>query len=488
MSSRQSRPSFWIAVGAVLALVLRAPWLGAPLGRDEGGLALVAAAWDQGPFAYGDYFVDRPPLLVALFRMADGPVGVRVFGAIAAVGAVVIACLIARRLGGPRAVAGAAVVSAVLVSSTALGSVLTPAELLAIVPSAASVLVLLVALERPAGLRLFAAAGALAVVALLVKQSFGDALLAGAAALLALAWTRRPFLARSIAYGAGAAATILLLELWERLGHFADGSVSYAIVGFRLDALSTLSAGHIGAKLERLPLPALGSGLVVALVCTVAALHALRGQAVVRAVMLAWLAGGVAGIAMGGSYWAHYLVALAPVAAVGSGLLLARLARRQRLVLAAILVPAVAVSLVAIVLREPERYQRDAVTVADYLSDRARPGETAYVLYARANVLYYSGLQSPYPYEWSLMVRALPDARARLRALLASPRRPTWIVEWQEPSAFGLDSGGRIEHLLDSEYGERTTVCGHDVLLARGAPARPLPVEWRGCDAGFTAG
>ena len=79
---------------------------------------------------------------------------------------------------------------------------------------------------------------------------------------------------------------------------------------------------------------------------------------------------------------------------------------------------------------------------ASYVRRHARPGDTQYVMYARANVGYYAGLPSPYPYAWSLLVRAHPGATARLRQLLASPRRPTWIVGWQPPDRWGLDPGG----------------------------------------------
>src|SRR5204862_467467 len=78
----------------------------------------------------------------------------------------------------------------------------------------------------------------------------------------------------------------------------------------------------------------------------------------------------------------------------------------------------------------------------------ARPGDTQYVMYARANAGYYTGLPSPYPYAWSLLVRAYPGAMPRLLALLRSPRRPTWIVGWQAPSHWGLDPHHAIADAL----------------------------------------
>ncbi|MEA2437779.1 MAG: hypothetical protein QOF65_2335, partial [Thermoleophilaceae bacterium] len=185
-----------IGFALIVTLLLRAPWFDAALGRDEGGVAMVARNWHGGgPFAYGSLFLDRPPLLVALYRLAgDGQVGIRVLGAVAAGLLVVTSTLLAVRIAGRLAAPWAAGISAVLASSFALRSIFTPAELLAAVPSSASVLLLVIALERaPRRLWLFAGAGVLGAAALLVKQSFGDALAAGvvalvAAKLLGLSW------------------------------------------------------------------------------------------------------------------------------------------------------------------------------------------------------------------------------------------------------------------------------------------------------------
>ena len=53
---------------------------------------------------YGDYWVDRPPLLLALFKLAvlGGDDGVRALGALAAVALVIAVTLLARAVAGPR--------------------------------------------------------------------------------------------------------------------------------------------------------------------------------------------------------------------------------------------------------------------------------------------------------------------------------------------------------------------------------------------------
>jgi 4-amino-4-deoxy-L-arabinose transferase-like glycosyltransferase len=476
----------WIALGVAVAVALRAPWMGTPLGRDEGGVALIALAWHHsGPFAYGPYFLDRPPLLVGLYRLAalaDGGSGVRVLGALAAAGAVVLTTLLAVRIGGRRAAPVAALVTAVLVSSVALMAVFTPAELVAIVPSAGSVLCLVAGLERErtsSARLLLAGAGLLAGAALMVKQSFGDALAAGVVALAVVGFRgrlpRRELLARVGAYAGGVALVGLGLVLWEQLAHTPDESVWNTLFGFRLDAVHTLATGHVGAKLGRLTHPALASGLALGVAIALAGIATLRKRPELRAALAVWLVVGAVGVVLGGSYWPHYLIELVPVTAVGVALAWVRWPRSGAVAASAVAAIAVAFTAQGIRHEDPERYQTAAVTIGHYIRDRALPHETAYVLYARTNALYYSGLQSPFPYDWTLMMRAAPHAQTDLRTLLASPRRPTWIVEDQRPGSFGLDRGGQTKRLIIAHYRRVSDVCGDPVLLADGVSPRPAP-------------
>ena len=59
-----------------------------PATPDEGGFLVVASQWHVGGTSlYGDYWVDRPPLLIGLFRLADltgGLTALRLIGALAA--------------------------------------------------------------------------------------------------------------------------------------------------------------------------------------------------------------------------------------------------------------------------------------------------------------------------------------------------------------------------------------------------------------------
>ena len=70
-----------------LTVLLRLPYLTVPFGPDEGGLSFIARQWGSGHGSlYGAYWLDRPPLLLALFKLAvaGGTLGVRALGAVAA--------------------------------------------------------------------------------------------------------------------------------------------------------------------------------------------------------------------------------------------------------------------------------------------------------------------------------------------------------------------------------------------------------------------
>lgn len=484
LSKIRTSPATAIIAGAALATVaLRLAYVDAPLTRDEGGDTFIAQAFGQdGPFAYGRYFVDRPPLLLAVYRVGaalDGATGVRIVGVLAALALVAMTTLLARNLGGRRAAPFAAAACAALVCSQATGVLATPSELLAAVPSCLSVLLLVASAD---GLtdrvwRLFGA-GLAAGAALLVKQSFLDAL-AACAAGLAVAWAVQPkawrtALVRAQALTAGVATAVAALVVWAVLEHRTAHEVWYAIGGFRLDAAPVLAPGQL-SRLSRLGSPLLYSGLLLSLPVALVSFARMRSALAVRAALVVWLLAGIAGVVAGGSYSQAYVIELMPAAAVGFALACAARPRLGVAALAAVLTLALVPTLRGVLHDSADSYGQEARAMGSYVRARALPGQTAYVLYARANVLYYAGLPSPFPYHWALMMRAIPGTRQRLRSLLAGSARPTWIVEQDPPSAYGLDASGRTRRLLAQHYRQVAVVCATPILIARGAKAGPAP-------------
>src|SRR3954469_782433 len=311
----------WTLGGCLLIVVLmRMPWLSAPLGRDEGGMALLAQHWGGGSL-YGGYWLDRPPLLILLFKLAvlGGADGVRALGMVAALALVVAIAFLARALAGARAGMIAGLLAALLTGSSAIGAVYTPGELLAAVPSTLSVLCLVLA-HRSRRTGTVVAAGALAVTAVLVKQSFLDAGFAGLVFVLVSGVSDRDVRVRwPIAYALGAAVPLLVVLAWLAVAGVSLSYFVYTMFGFRMDLLHTLSATSLPLHVRILQLeePAWDTGLALVLGgAVVGLLLALRRDRVLIATFAAWLAAGVIGVLGGGSYFVHYLIQLVPVGCV----------------------------------------------------------------------------------------------------------------------------------------------------------------------------
>ena len=289
--------------GCVGLALARVPWFGIGLGNDEGGVAWVASQWDDGTGSlYGGAWLDRPPLLVVLFKAAivGGAAGVRLLGALAAVAIVLAAFVLARRLRDERAGLVAALLAALLTGAGALEAAFTPAELPAAAFAAWSVAALVH--ER------FAVAGLLAACAVLTKQSFVDAAIVGLVVTVA---ARRP-----LPFLAGAAVPAVAVLLWLAVAGLSVRDLYDALLGFRFDALESLQGGTepLKTRLGRLEEPAVQSGLIVLLPL------AAYGLWRTNRLLLVWPAVALAGVLLGGSYWPHYLIALIAPAAVGAAL------------------------------------------------------------------------------------------------------------------------------------------------------------------------
>jgi len=483
----------WWLMCSAIAVALRLPFLDVPLGIDEGGDAFVARAWGatEGSI-YGGSWLDRPPLLVLAYRVGvlGGDIGIRVLGGVAAILLIGGTMLIAHRIAGPAAARLTGLISAVMVSSVVLGAVFTGNELLASVPMTYSVVALVHATGARHPERWLAASGFLAGCAVLVKQSFGDVIVAGAAFLL-VAWLTRERSGFRLGWAAGW-LTGLAVPLVATLGWVAVYSVGvksflYAILGFRVDSLGLLEKSDEGAMymLVHLGLPiAVVSGLLLLLPWAVAWLYEHRTDAQLVVPLAVWLVLGFVGIVGGGKYFPHYFIQPLPALAVLAGCALAVTGRRTLFAATAVALAILAIANVAVgtALKSAAPPQERTLAVADYLRDNSRPDDRLYVMYARANLLYYADVPTSSPYAWSTMMQAMPRAEQQLRDQLRSDAaRPTWVVTWQQPTAFGLDRSGETRSLLKRYYVRAATICGKSVLIRKDDAARrlvaPRPVD-----------
>ena len=183
----------WLLAGAAALGWL--PFLGGTLSRDEAGLLMVGSQWGPGTSLYGDYWVDRPPLLVAMFggvSILGDETAVRLLGSVAAAACVLVAAALGRALAPlvPKAQVALAAVAAVATATPLMGAGAVNAEILAVPFVLGGLWAMVRALGHRSGsnaARFALLAGVLGASAALVKQNFIDVFVFAAVALVLLA-------------------------------------------------------------------------------------------------------------------------------------------------------------------------------------------------------------------------------------------------------------------------------------------------------------
>lgn len=445
------------------------PFLTRPLGPDEGGFLMVGGAWHDGASLYGPYWVDRPPVLVAVFGLADalgGTVPLRLLGALATALVVVLAGVLGRaaapeRRSAPLLTAGAA---AALVATPLFGGTVVDGEVLglpfvlagvtAYVASAAS-------RSTRRGLALALVAGVCGALAVLVKQSLVDVGVVAAVLLVTSRQARRRF----PAFLASAVVTVVVVAGLAALRGTSPAGLWDAVVTFRFEAGRVLAAddGSAPRRARELALALVASGLPL---LALALGWRGRGRPSVqgpwtapdlRVAAYVLLAVEVVVVVLGGNFWLHYLMGLVP----GVVLLAAAFAQRPapvtRSTAAAYAVTGLSSVLVlAWVVVHP--IARPELAAADYLEAHAAPDDTAVVVFGAANVLRETGLDSPYPFLWSLPARVRDPDLTDLVGLVGSARRPDWVVvAYGALGTWGMDRDA-LRSALDDGYDEVATV------------------------------
>ena len=492
-AQERRRTARLLLVLCAVVVLTRLVYAWQPLRSDEGGYLFLARAWSPGAgeFLYGDLHVDRPPLLLAIFRVAawtDWDPAIRVLAIPFVIAAVLLTARSAYLVAGWAAARWAAVVTAALVTSPALAADQADGELFAVPLVAACVALVLEAWRRGSATGQFwwaVAAGVLGSAATLVKQNFLEGLLFAAVLVIADAVARRR-VRRSLAAGVvvGAVLAHALVGVWALLHGLDPARLWTDVVAFRGEALRTIWSEPFRA-------PAVRAATLVAL-ALVSAMVPLAWTWF-RWLGVRWRAGAVApehlaigivlgygvwAIVVGGSYWPHYLLQLAAGLGLAAGVVAAREERDAVVmrrwagvaVVSALLGFVVCAAVYAFVPRVWVQQR-----VGEWLAASAAPGDTAVIAYGNPVVLETAGLATPYPYLWSLPMRTLDPEQNRLRGVLAGSDAPTWIVEMIGFDSWGIDEGGRLRALVGSRYELVADVCGKAVWLRadlerRGAP------------------
>jgi 4-amino-4-deoxy-L-arabinose transferase-like glycosyltransferase len=457
-------------------VILRIATLGRAPGADEAGFLMVGGQWRPGGTSlYGDYWVDRPPLLITIFGLAahlGGLVPLRLVGALAALLVVLGAAWVSRRLGGDRAATWAALVAAALCVSPLLGALEVNGELLAapFVTWGLAAAITAVRRDRATALWSAAAAGAALVAALLVKQNIADVgVFAGTAVVIAR--VRGEISSQHVrrvvaAFLGGAAVCLAATAGWTLLHGTSLTGVLDAMYPFRVEAARAIATSGSPAHTARMwgMLAAWAvSGVAVVMVVALWALVSRRLRGTVLWALAATIVFDSVSVMLGGSYWSHYLVQLAGPVAIVSGVLMARRQPGARFLLSYVVVAAVVAW--AVVLPRPAASVGS--TVGDSIGDVSQPRDTIVTVYGHSDVSQASGLSSPYPYLWSLPIKTLDPRLHRLDRVLGGPTAPTWFVTWGRVSSWGVTST-TTARLVARHYHPVADVLGRTVYLHDG--------------------
>ncbi len=484
----------------LVVVLVRATYVLRPLRNDEGGYLLVARQWHTGgEFLYGDYFVDRPPLLMLLFRVAaltEWDQAIRVL----AIPFVVLFVLAGWRagtlLGGPAGGRWAAGVAAAFACSPALAAEQADGELFGAALVMAALALGLSAWHADSAAHRFGwavAAGAAAAAAPLVKQSLVEGLLLLAGLVLSGWWGRGADRRRALLVGGGgllgALVPCALSWLWLTAAGIDPADAWHDLVSSRGVAFDVIWSTSPDDSLSRAGLLlVLGSVTGLLPVVVTWCLTARRGPgpgsgsgsgSAERVVVTLLLVSGVVGIASGGAYWPPYLLQLAPAAVLAVGALAPSTSRPGawmrgccRLAVAAAVVGALVSNVVYATVPSAWSTQR----AGEWLAGAKAAGDTGFVVYGVPSILETADVPSPYPHVWSAALRTLDPHQDRLRATLAGSDAPSWVVQVNGLNAWGIDEGSRLRDLLHQRYRVVAEVCGYQVWLREDLTRELAPV------------
>ena len=468
-------PRRLILAAAGLAALLRVPFLFTGLSTDEGGYAYVAQQWARGARLYDEVWLDRPQGLLLVYRallwLDDSGwtvrLGVVAGGVIITVALGALGTLLANHRVGVAAAFGYAVIGV----APHLEGMTFNGELAASVPSTAAIALAVWWWKRAAPAWSLAVAGVLAGVALTMKQSGFDGVVVG---LIVVVLAGRPpgRVHGAVIFLAGVAAPLAASVLHG----VATGWSAYwtALVGYQLSAIGG-AGSNAGTRWTDFTRHAGDVALDLTLVVIVAAVGWRLLDRPGRWVTGGWLLAGLVGINLGGSYWPHYFVQPLPVLVLLAAVAVGAVRRvRWRAALGAVLVLPTLVWLAVLVPMSPGRradtVPYDALAARDdriaaMIRASTAPSDPIYVLESEAYLYFAAQRVSPYPYLWGKPIDKIPDALPRLRAMLASPRRPVLVVLDTPPGA--VDPSGGIAAELASHYRPEAVVDGVPILRAR---------------------
>ena len=503
---------------------------------DEGGYAQVTRRWlDDGGRLYHDLWISRPQGIFFAYAaimetLGTSVVAIRLGAALVAALTLVFVWLFARAWAGERVATVAAFLFAVLAASPTIEGYTANAEVFMALPVAAGAWLLLRAIGLPEGRARrwhLGAVGGCAALALLLKPS-GLVLLPMAVAFL---WLRAPAGPRASAARlwpvlAGFAAILApaLIHGWYLGWH----EYIFAAVTYRLSYQSTTTASfaHQMEALRELLRRAetelwvvgialavryrvrlaevlnpkgartrsrqrLSDSTVVGLVTppTVLAMGAetrFAGRNEAGSLLLGlWLLGAVAGVAVGGDWWFHYLIQIAAPLALWLAALLVgawpELGKWWRRGLAVIVIAGLLgpywvigyrdVNRMSLAILDQPGYPAQ-VAVSRYVREHAPREATIFVAFDQPAIYYLADRPAAYRYLYDQELQGIPGSYDDLIAVVSADDRPYYVIGTRERAPYP-DKGIAFWNAVSDHYVLETMVHGVPIYRAAEFPKPP---------------
>jgi 4-amino-4-deoxy-L-arabinose transferase-like glycosyltransferase len=522
----------WLTLATLVSLALNWRLFGLPMISDEGGYAFVAQRWTDGRGElYDDLWISRPQGIfvayAAILRTLGGEtVDIRVGAWLVGILTMGVLWLFASTWKGPRVAAGATMLFALLMCSPAIEGFTANAEVFMALPAALAALCLLHAARGGWRWWWLLSAGLLAGVATLLKPS-GIVMAPVAVGLLwltqmagggpgALGRVVRGAVLVSVGFAAAIAPALLhgYVTGWDR---FVYGAFSYrmfhqstatnsathhtralfdllarswpvlatvAVVLATRSALDLIAARgrRAGSRRPRASSQPAGPARFGSGSCPPGGLGAVRDGRPVRLLLRLWLIGCLAGIAMGGDWWFHYLIQAAVPGAIWLAVALSEIRPRMpRRLWSAVVVAVVAMLILPYsVLTLPSRSAMteslyghpgyaDQEAIARYVNEHTTPETPIFVAFDQAALHYLADRPSTYRYLYDQELRAFPESEAELVAMVESASRPKYIVGTRQVAPFE-DRGRAFWDAVQRNYVLETTVRGVPIFRAKAEP------------------
>lgn len=517
----------WLSATLLLSLALRLPFFRVAMIADEGGYAFATRNWFEGTGElYQDLWISRPQGIFILYQaifetLGTDTVAFRLAAWIACALTSVMVWLIARHWVSPGVALYAAACFAFFSSIPNIEGYTANAEIFMGLPAAITAWLLLRSWERGWRIWYLLGIGIMTGVAIQLKPSAIVMMPVAAVFMLLIEPTPLRDILKRIGWMSLGLAMIGIPSLVHGW-YLGWNDFIYATIEYRLTSQSSASTtlqGHfegIVNLVERL------WGLVLALAvmliikyrerlhsgyvaCAYAPhphlpklkhpdqkLHVVsaQGQTVkslsrptdqVGFLVRLWALGCLAGIAMGGDWWPHYLIQIAAPFSIWFARATASLFRALPkwdgrmfvVIMVGLLMTPYSVLLAGD--RDAESITRALFghvgypaqdDVAEYLQAHTEPGTTIFVAFDQAAIYYLADRPPAYRHLYDQELKALPNSYSEILSIIQEPDRPLYIVTTRQADLFP-DRGALFWQLVGEYYRLETEIDGVPIYRAR---------------------